>query len=53
MCPRAALCSRHGLPPLQVGNAHELLPTAEYVARMTGFHEFAEFVAEASAQRPS
>lgn len=29
-----------------VGNVPELLVTAEYIVRMTGFHEFAEFVAE-------
>lgn len=27
-----------------VGNSHNLLETASYVMRMTGFHEFAEFV---------
>eukprot|EP00798_Chlamydomonas_sp_ICE-L_P024026 gene24026-9601_t len=29
-----------------VGNVPELLPVLEYVMRFTGFHEFAEFVAE-------
>ena len=29
-----------------VGNVPELLPVADYIMRMTGFHEFAEFVAE-------
>lgn len=29
-----------------VGNTHDLVETASYVAHMTGFHEFAEFVAD-------
>ncbi|KXZ47898.1 hypothetical protein GPECTOR_32g511 [Gonium pectorale] len=29
-----------------VGNAHDLLKTVEYIMGFTGFHEFAEFVAE-------
>eukprot|EP00245_Coleochaete_scutata_P000081 TRINITY_DN10084_c0_g2_i2.p1 TRINITY_DN10084_c0_g2~~TRINITY_DN10084_c0_g2_i2.p1 ORF type:complete len:440 (-),score=92.45 TRINITY_DN10084_c0_g2_i2:504-1823(-) len=29
-----------------VGNVPELLPMVEYIAKFTGFHEFAEFVAE-------
>jgi 4-hydroxyphenylpyruvate dioxygenase len=28
-----------------VGNVHELIPQIEYVAKFTGFHEFAEFTA--------
>ncbi|GBG86679.1 hypothetical protein CBR_g41741 [Chara braunii] len=29
-----------------VGNVPQLLPAVQYIANMTGFHEFAEFVAE-------
>ena len=29
-----------------VGNVPNLLETAEYIMNITGFHEFAEFVAE-------
>jgi 4-hydroxyphenylpyruvate dioxygenase len=29
-----------------VGNVHDLLEAVDYVTHMTGFHEFAEFVAE-------
>lgn len=29
-----------------VGNVHELIPAIDYIAGFTGFHEFAEFVAE-------
>ncbi|KAG2434438.1 hypothetical protein HYH02_012268 [Chlamydomonas schloesseri] len=29
-----------------VGNAHDLIKTVEYITGFTGFHEFAEFIAE-------
>jgi len=46
--PDSSLNESFGIQRLDhvVGNVHKLLETVEYIMNMTGFHEFAEFLAE-------